>query len=44
MLKELRTKKETLMNTMRNILDHAEKEKRSLNNSEAKDFDGPRRR
>ena len=40
MLNELRAKKETLMNTMRNILDHAEKEKRSLTAAEAKDFDG----
>jgi HK97 family phage major capsid protein len=37
---ELRTKKETFMNTMRSILDSATSENRSLTTAEQRDFDG----
>jgi len=39
-LTELRTKKETFMNTMRSILDRATSENRNLTVAEEKDFDG----
>jgi HK97 family phage major capsid protein len=39
-ISELRAKKETLMNTMRNILDSATSNNRSLTTAEERDFDG----
>ena len=39
-LKELRAKKEALMNTMRSILSRCDNEKRGLTSEEVKDFDG----